>query len=336
MPVLPVTHRPGVHCASTGLRDLAAFHGLDWSEALCFGLGAGLGIWYLALPGLSPSRMVHVRSADIEAQFFTRIGADFAWSEYDDPAEAEAALAAALDAGRPALIQTDIFHLPYYNSRTHFPGHVVVVWGYDKRRHTFTVTDTERPAPLEVDFDDLRRARYFNGGLFRSRGKLFAPAALGPPADMAGCLRAALVANSRALSRPCLAFSGLPALARWREDLQDWPRLDDGPWCARFAYQVTEKRGTGGGGFRALYSAFLLEAAAWWPALAAAAHRMAGLAAAWTALSIACQAASENGLSDVSALAAGLDRVATLEADYHRFILGWAENAAAGYGVSES
>ncbi|MBW2356314.1 MAG: BtrH N-terminal domain-containing protein, partial [Deltaproteobacteria bacterium] len=77
MPVLPITHRPGVHCASTGLRDLAAFHGLDWSEAMCFGLGAGLGLWYLSLPGLSPSRMVHVRSADIEEQLFTRIDIDF-------------------------------------------------------------------------------------------------------------------------------------------------------------------------------------------------------------------------------------------------------------------
>jgi len=323
MPVLPITHRPGVHCASTGLRDLAAFHGLDWSEAMCFGLGAGLGLWYLSLPGLSPSRMVHVRSADIEEQFFTRIDIDFRWSEFDDPARSEAALVEVLDAGRPALIQTDIFHLPYYGSRTHFPGHVVVVWGYDAQRRVFTVTDTERPAPLEVGFDDLRRARYFSGGLFESRGRMFAPARLTPPADMAGCLRQALTANSRALLRPSWPGSGLPGLRLWRDDLETWPTLEDGPWCARFAYQVIEKRGTGGGGFRTLYAAFVREAVAWWPELADAAARMASLAEAWSRLADACRAVSEDAAWNLAALAGCLERVSSLETDYHRWIDAW-------------
>lgn len=324
MPNLAIPHKPGVHCASTGLRDLAAYHGLEWSEAMCFGLGAGLGIWYLSVPGLSPSRMVHARSADIEARFFDRAGIDFAWEEFDDPDQSEAALIETLNNGRPALIQTDIFHLPYYGSRTHFPGHVVVVWGYDAHRRTFTITDTERPDPLTVEFDDLKQARYFSGGLFESRGRMFAPEQIPPPADMAGRMQAALAENSRTLLSDASPFAGLAALAEWRRDVGNWPRLEDGTWCARFAYQVIEKRGTGGGGFRLLYAAFVQEAAVWWPELAAAAERMQALAVAWSDLADACRTVSDTPSAGQAGLTEALDRVMALETDYHGWIDRWA------------
>ena len=34
-------HTPGNHCGSTALRNLLAFHGVEISEELAFGLGAG-------------------------------------------------------------------------------------------------------------------------------------------------------------------------------------------------------------------------------------------------------------------------------------------------------
>ncbi|MBK7686115.1 MAG: BtrH N-terminal domain-containing protein [Rhodocyclaceae bacterium] len=44
-----VTHSAGRHCASSAIRDLLEFNGLDISEAMCFGLGSGLGVPYLDL-----------------------------------------------------------------------------------------------------------------------------------------------------------------------------------------------------------------------------------------------------------------------------------------------
>jgi hypothetical protein len=45
------------------------------------------------------------------------------------------------------------------------------------------------------------------------------------------------------------------------QDLPDWPEGQDWAQAARFAYQTIEKRGTGGGAFRLMYSDFLREAA---------------------------------------------------------------------------
>ena len=63
------------------------------------------------------------------------------------------------------------------------------------------------------------------------------------------------------LEPPLGEFEGLPALRRFAAEVGDWPdAAEDWQWCARFLYQVIERRGTGGGNFRKMYSRFLEEA----------------------------------------------------------------------------
>lgn len=320
MPLLDVHHRPGNHCASTGLRNMVNYHGLDWSEAMCFGIGAGLGIWHLDLPNQSPSRIIHVRSADIESQFFRRVGLPFEWQQYPDPAESERALIDAIDQGKPAIIQTDIFHLPYYNSGTHFPGHVVTVWGYEPAKSVFMVTDTEKKDLLAVPFAAMRRARYSNGGFFRCAGNLFAPDTIAEPADLTAVIRASIRYNSKTLLDGIEDWGGVNALDKWRNELAVWPGFEDAQWTARFAYQVIEKRGTGGGGFRQLYAHFLEQAAAYLPEISAAGlpDKMALTAKAWSTLANTLKAASEHSRPDYTAVGKAISRVHARESDYHR------------------
>ena len=84
-------------------------------------------------------------------------------------------------------------------------------------------------------------------------------------------------------------FAGLPAIERLAAEAGSWPEaVEDWQWCARFAYQVIERRGTGGGAFRLMYSRFLEEAGRPEAPLAAEA------AARWTELASAFHAASES------------------------------------------
>jgi hypothetical protein len=39
-------HYPGVHCESSALRNVLAYHGFKFSEPMIFGLGEGLGFTY--------------------------------------------------------------------------------------------------------------------------------------------------------------------------------------------------------------------------------------------------------------------------------------------------
>jgi hypothetical protein len=320
MVMLRNTHRPGRHCASSAIRDLAEYHGLGLDEPMCFGIGAGLGLWYLENKHLPASRMIHVRSMDIEAQFFQRIGVPFAWEQFDDHQKSEDRLLDHLDQGRPALIQTDIFYLPYYNSRTHFPGHLIAVWGYDAARQLFFVTDTEREGVQEVPFGDLKKARFSGGGIFELNGNLFVPASMPVPDDLPQIIIRSVIHNSRVLSDRNMNFQGLAALELWWKELDRWKTFDDWQWTARLAYQVIEKRGTGGGGFRRMYSQFLQTAAAMIQGISdlGLPEKMSAAALAWTELAAALKDASEQPEPDFTKTGECLDRVIQVETDYHQ------------------
>ncbi len=319
MTMLSVHHTPGKHCGSTGIRDLVNFHGLDFDEPMCFGIGAGMGIWYLKQKGLPATRMIHVRSLDLEHQFFTRIGMPFAWTYYETPEESETDLLACLDRGLPAIIQSDIYHLPYYQSSTHFPGHLITVWGYDAQRRVFFVTDTERPDVQEVPFESMKAARFSGGGIFDLRGNLFAPSSISPPADLPGVIRQVISFNSRVLLDDSHDMQGLAALDAWHEELDAWPDFEDWQWTARLAYQIIEKRGTGGGGFRLMYRDFLSRSRSYLPDLISMEliDGMDQSASAWTALADALKAASENGRPDFSAVKNRLRTVRDHETAFH-------------------
>lgn len=323
MTQVPVRHHPGRHCASTGAANLANFHRLPWSEALCFGLGGGLGMFYMNFPGLTPSRLVHVRSADYEHNFFSRLGQRFRWQQFSDPAQGEAALCAALDEGRPVIVQTDIFYLPYFKSTTHFPGHVITVWGYDADREVFYVTDTDRPDVLEVGFAEMRCARHSSKGPFPLQGNLYAPTELQEPADLTDRLARAIVDNSRSLLNSRIKMQGVPGLMTWLAELDAWQDLDDWQWCARFTYQIIEKRGTGGGGFRLMYADFLDEAATHLPQIAAVEldSQMRRLAAAWTELALSLRQVSEAPAPDFAPVRPHLQAVLAQERIYHERVL---------------
>ena len=286
---------------------------------MCFGIGAGLGIWYLDLAGISPSRLIHVRSADIEEQFFRRIGCPFEWEVYADPAQSEQSLCACLDQGRPAIVRTDIYYLPHYNSSTHFPGHVIIVWGYDSRKKHFLVTDTEWEDLIEVPFESMRRARYDSGGFFEIMGNMFSLEKISEPEDLPRVIRRAIAYNSRVILDDAHDFQGIAGLKKWEKEIMDWGELADWQWTARFTYQVIERRGTGGGGFRLMYGDFLREAGQYVPQIVSMglAQQMYEVAHAWQDLAMALKDASEDNRPDFREVLEKLHIVSCRESAYH-------------------
>jgi len=310
-------HTPGRHCASTGLRNLTAFHGLGWSEAFCFGIGAGLGIWYIK--SNNPPRMIHVRSADIEERFFLHIGMPVTWETYETQQQSHRELIKKLDAGLPAIVQTDLYYLPYYKSSTHFPGHVITVWGYDDDKKVFYITDTERPALIEVAYSDLAQARFCEDNFFKIHGNCIAPAMMKAPVNMQDTIRNAIIYNSRVILDTSISTQGIQGLTTFYNELELWTQFEDWKWAFRFAYQVIERRGTGGGGFRLIYADFLKEATAYLPDIESLQlpYYMQQTAAAWTAFAMALKEASEKEKPEISPVTTCLENVIQAETRYH-------------------
>jgi hypothetical protein len=110
------------------------------------------------------------------------------------------------------------------------------------------------------------------------------------PRPLAQAIRDALRRQSRDMLLEVDGLAGVSALERLAADLPGWPGAardeQDRAFCFRYATQVIEKRGTGGGLFRLLYARFLGEAEAALPALAGLGLRgaMEEIAAGWTRL----------------------------------------------------
>jgi Butirosin biosynthesis protein H, N-terminal/Domain of unknown function (DUF4872) len=280
-------HLPGNHCGSTALRNLLGFHGREVSEEMAFGLGAGACFYYVALDGESPSRFTNGRTSRLEEQFVELTGAPLELLTDDDPDRAWALAREVVDSGRPAILLTDLYHLDHYGKSAHFPGHAVVLAGYDD--DVAFLSDTGFAELQTTALESLKLARHAQLPIFPLAGHMFCV----PAGETVGDLREAIPAAiercaARMIDPPLGDYEGLPALRRFAGEIEAWPaQVEDWRWCARFNYQVIERRGTGGGNFRLMYSRFLTEAARPEATLCAEAAR------SWTALAEALRDASE-------------------------------------------
>jgi hypothetical protein len=280
-------HTPGNHCGSTALRNLFAFHGVEISEEMAFGLGAGACFYYVALEEASPTRWFNGRTARLEETFDELTGAALELRTFErGDAGAWEAARAEVDAGNPVLLLTDIYYLDHYGNSAHFPGHAVVLAGYDDE--VAHLSDTGFEDLQTTGLANLEKARHSNHPAYPLAGHMFTVSGGIDPAGIREAIPAAIQRAAMAMVQPEFRdFSGLDAVRRLAAEAGSWPEVaHDWQWCARFGYQVIERRGTGGGAFRLMYSRFLEEAG----------HPLARLAsdaaARWTDLAASLLAAS--------------------------------------------
>jgi Butirosin biosynthesis protein H, N-terminal/Domain of unknown function (DUF4872) len=281
-------HTPGHHCGSTALRNLLAFHGVEISEEMAFGLGAGACFYYVTLEDASPSRWFNGRTARLEENFDELTGAALELRTFEKgDGNAWEAARAEVDAGNPVLLLTDLYYLDHYGNSAHFPGHAVVLAGYDEEIAHLSDTGFEELQTTRLE--NLDKARHSSHPAYPLAGHMFTASEAVDPERLRVAIPAAIERAAKAMVEPEFrGFSGLDAVRRLAAEAGSWPEAaEDWRWCARFGYQVIERRGTGGGAFRLMYSRFLEEAGRPEAPLAAEA------AASWTDLAAAFHAASE-------------------------------------------
>jgi hypothetical protein len=286
-------HVPGNHCGSTAIRNLLAHGGIEISEELAFGLGAGARFFYVVFDDASPSRWFNGRTAQLEQDFLDLTGAPLLLETFPEPGAAWEAARASVDAGRPALLLTDLYYLDHYGKSAHFPGHAVVLAGYDDE--SVYLSDTGFEDLQTSSIEGLRKARHADHPAFKLEGQMFTLEDGATPDDLAAAAPPAIAQAAKEMIEPSFGkFAGLPALRRLDAEAASWPEVaEDWQWCARFGYQVIEKRGTGGGNFRAMYSRFLAEVGE-----TEGAELAATAAASWTELAAGFKQASERDEPD--------------------------------------
>ena len=73
--------------------------------------------------------------------------------------------------GRPALLLTDLYYLDHYGSSAHFPGHAVVLAGYDDE--VAYLSDTGFEELQTTRLENLAEARHGTHPVFPLDGQMF-------------------------------------------------------------------------------------------------------------------------------------------------------------------
>lgn len=246
--------------------NLLTHHGLPMSEAMAFGIGGGLFFAYLPFIRINGLPLTTFRSAPgrIIRRASRRLGVSVTWRSYSDPKRGMAELDHLLADGFPVGAQTGVYWLPYFPAalRFHFNAHNLVVCG--RESGSYWISDPTIGEPVLCPAADLERARFAKGAL-APRGKLYWLTRVPGSADLVPAILESIREVCRLMTQvpvPLIGVRGIRYLAR---TLESWPsRL--GPQRAALylgnVIRMQEEIGTGGGGFRFIFAAFLQEVAA--------------------------------------------------------------------------
>ena len=269
---LPFQHIQAAHCENGVTTSLLRTIGVEGiTEPLAFGMGSGLFFVYVPLlkvnngpafafrtmPGLVFKRTCRALSIPVHRRKFR------------SKQTAQAVLDQCLDAGHVVGCQVGVYYLPYFPKeyRFHFNAHNLIVYGKNDGR--YLVSDPIMENPTSLSDYELERVR-FARGVLSPRGQLYYPVAGKPITDelIRSGIRTGITRNIRDMLRipgPIAGVSGIRYTGRrikkWRDKLG---LKKAGLYLAQLV-RMQEEIGTGGGGFRYIYAAFLQEAFAYCP-----------------------------------------------------------------------
>ena len=189
-------HVPGNHCGSTALRNLLAFDGIEISEEMALGLGAGVCFYYVPLEGQSPSRFTNGRVGRLEEQFCELTGLAAALRDLRRRGALVGGRARrrSTPGARRCCSPTSTTSTTTARS-AHFPGHAVILAGYDDE--VAYLSDTGFEELQTTQLEHLAEARHGEHPVFPLDGQMLTV----PDPDGAATTRAAAAAGDRSATR---------------------------------------------------------------------------------------------------------------------------------------
>jgi hypothetical protein len=263
--MIDFAHRQSAHCESGVAANLLTWQGINISEAMAFGIGGGLFFGYLPFIRINGLPLVTYRAAagNILKQIAGIPGVTMEQKRFRDQDQAMIELDTALDKGIPVGLQTGVFWLPFFPRalRFHFNAHNLVVFG--KEGDEYLISDPVFPAPVRCPAEDLQRARFASGAL-APRGKMYYLTRVPEDFEPGPFILQGIKSVCRMMLGSPFPLIGVKGIRFLAGRLEKWPgRLgrERADLHLGHVVRMQEEIGTGGGGFRFMYGAFLQESA---------------------------------------------------------------------------
>jgi hypothetical protein len=258
-------HRQSAHCESGVAANLLNHRGIPISEAMAFGIGGGIFFGYFPFVRINGLPLVTYRSAagHILRQIAAIPGVSMRQMKFRSPDQAMAELDRALADSIPVGLQTGVFWLPYFPKalRFHFNAHNLVVYG--KEGDQYLISDPVFPQPVRCPADDLARARFASGAL-APKGKMYYFDHVPEKLAYRPLILQGIKASCRMMLGSPFPLIGIRGIRFMAGRLVGWPQRlgrERADLHLGHVVRMQEEIGTGGGGFRFMYAAFLQQSA---------------------------------------------------------------------------
>jgi hypothetical protein len=301
---MQLEHRQYAHCESGVVSALLRCHGLDLSEPMVFGITGGLTFAFIPFIQMTNMPIISYRMfpGSIIKGAVKNLGVRFTTKKYRDKGDALKELRELIDRGEIVGLQTSVYWLPYFppEMRFQFNAHNLIVYG--REGDEFLVSDPVFDHVVRIRAEDLQNARFARGTL-APKGFIYYPVRVNNAIDLKGAIQNALKRTVHMMLYAPVPFIGVKGIRYLGRKIEKLSIKDDLKYVRLFLGHIVrmqEEIGTGGGGFRFMYAAFLQEAGQLLgsPQLHEASQMMTGAGDMWRHFALACAKVCKSKTAD--------------------------------------
>jgi Domain of unknown function (DUF4872)/Butirosin biosynthesis protein H, N-terminal len=265
-------HIQAAHCENGVTTNLLRSAGVNkMTEPLAFGIGSGL--FFIYIPFLKIGNGPAIAFRTLPGLIFKRtcksLGIPVIRKKFSSKQEAGNFLEQCLQEGHPVGCQVGVYYLSYFPKeyRFHFNAHNLIVYG--REQDNYLVSDPVMETVTTLTRYELERVRFAKGAL-APKGQLYYPVGKREVTDeqLRRAIQSGVKRNVRDMLRIPGNIAGVKGIAYTGKKIKKWrDRLGiqkAGLYLAQLV-RMQEEIGTGGGGFRYIYGAFLQEAHSFHP-----------------------------------------------------------------------
>jgi hypothetical protein len=263
-------HLQSAHCENGVTRSLLNNMGVHQiTEPLAFGIGSGLFFVYVPLLKINKGPVIAFRP--MPGLIFKRtckaLGIRVIRKKFSSKEQAEVFLNKCLAEGHPVGCQVGVYYLPYFPKeyRFHFNAHNLIVYGHEE--DTYLISDPVMENVTTLSGYELERVR-FAKGMLAPKGQIYYPqtGSTVTVEQIKKAIVSGIKRNVRDMIHIPMPIAGVKGIRYLGEKIKKWRdklgSKEAGLYLAQLV-RMQEEIGTGGGGFRYIYAAFLQEAYAY-------------------------------------------------------------------------
>ena len=265
MSIADYKHYQHAHCESGVTANLLRHEGVDISEPLAFGIGAGMFFGHLPFLKVSgtPGTTFRTWPGAIFKRATQRLGITMHTQRFPNPQKAMKALDDVLATGKPVGMLSSVYYLPYFPEafRFHFNAHNLVVYG--KENEEYYVSDPVLEQTTRIAPEDLAKARFAKGAP-EPKGFMYYVKSVPKEIHFEKAIQSGIKQTCFFMLSPPVPWFGNKAIFLLANKIQQYPKKLTPRKASLYLgniIRMQEEIGTGGAGFRFLYAAFLQEAA---------------------------------------------------------------------------